>query len=90
MWSYFFFEKARIFQLRVNLSPLRSRKKRHKLVDTPSEICICDQGIEGISHLLFSCPIYATQRTNPTVSVIEILQRNNLNHLANNSELYLY
>ena len=79
-----------IFQLRVNLSPLRSHKKRHKFPDTPSEICVCNLDIENIRHFLFECPYYATQRVTLAVSVIDILLRNNLNHLGNQSELYLY
>ena len=31
-----------LFQLRVNLSPLRSHKRRHNFSDTPSEICECN------------------------------------------------
>ena len=35
-----------LFQLRVNLSPLRSHKRRHNFSDTPSETCECNLGIE--------------------------------------------
>ena len=31
-----------LFQLRVNLSPLRSHKMRHNFSDTPSETCECN------------------------------------------------
>ena len=37
------------FQLKVNLSPLRSHKRRHKFSDTP-ETCECNLGIEDIRH----------------------------------------
>ena len=50
-----------LFQLRVNLSPLRSHKKRHNFSDTPSETCECNLGIEDIRHFLFECPFYAIQ-----------------------------
>ena len=50
----------------------------------------CNQNIEDTSHFLFECPRYATQRANLAVKVIDILQRNNLNHLGNQLELYLY
>ena len=43
-----------LFQLRMNLSPLRSHKKHHNFADTPSDICACNQGIEDtrvISYL---------------------------------------
>ena len=35
-----------LFQLRASLSPLRSLKRCHNFIDTPSEICCCTQGIE--------------------------------------------
>ena len=65
-----------LFQLRVNLSPLRSHKRRHNFIDTPSDTCLCNQGIEDSSHFLFTCPIYAAQRATLAVSVITILQKN--------------
>ena len=79
-----------LFQLRVSLSPLRSHKRQHNFMDTPSEICLCNRGIEDTSHFLFSCLFYATQRTILAASVISILQKYNLNHLGNDSQLYLY
>ena len=39
-----------LFQLRVNLSPLRSHKRLHNFPDTPSESCECNLGIEDIRH----------------------------------------
>ena len=41
-----------IFQLRMNLSPLRSHKKHHNFADTPSDICQCNQGIEDTRHFI--------------------------------------
>ena len=79
-----------LFQLRVNLSPLRSHKKRHNFSDTPFETCECNLGIEDNRHFLFECPFYAIQRVILAVNVIDILQRKNLNHLRNHPELYLY
>ena len=79
-----------LFQLRVILSPLRSHKWRHNFADTPSEICRCNQGIEDTNHFLFSCPDYATPRATLSANVINILQKNNLNYLGNQSQLYLY
>ena len=79
-----------LFQLRVGLSPLRSHKKRHNFIDTPSENCNCNQSVESTSHFLFECPIFATQRVTLAVSVIGILLRNNLNHLSNDLLVYLY
>ena len=79
-----------LFQLRVGLSSLNYHKKRHKFPDTPSEKCLCNQGSEDTNHFLFSCLFYATQRATLASSVIEILQKYNLNRLGNQSELYLY
>ena len=79
-----------LFQLRVGLSPLRSHKKRHNFIDTPSETCLCNQDVENVSHFLFECPFHATQRVTLAGSVIEILLRNNLNHLGNELRVYLY
>ena len=39
-----------LFQLRVNLSQLRSHKMRHNFSDTPSEICECNLCAEDIRH----------------------------------------
>ena len=79
-----------LFQLRVNLSPLGSHKRRHNFSDTPFETCECNLGIEDNRHFLFECPFYAIQRVTLAVNVIDILQRKNLNHLGNHPELYLY
>ena len=79
-----------LFQLRLSLSPLRSHKFRHNFTDTPSEICRCNQGIEHTNHFFFSCPNYVTPRATLKSSVINILQKNNLNYLGNHSQLYLY
>ena len=79
-----------LFQLRVNLSPLRSHKRRHNFSDTPSKTCECNLGIEDIRHFLFECPFYAIQRVTLAVNVIDILQWKNLSHLGNQPDLYLY
>ena len=51
-----------IFQLRLNLSPLRSHKWRHNFLDTSSEFCQCAQGVEDTEHFLFLCPLFDNQR----------------------------
>ena len=38
----------------------------------------------------FVCPLFAAQGATLASSVIEILQKYNLNHLGNQSNLYLY
>ena len=79
-----------LFQLLVGLNLLRNQKRRYNFADTSSGICECNQDIEDTSHFLFECPRYATQRANLAVKVIDISQRNNLSHLGNQLELYLY
>ena len=74
----------------MGLSSLRYHKKHHNFIDTPSDKCFCDNGIEDTNHFFFSCLFYATQRATLASSVIEILQKYNLNNLGNQSELYLY
>ena len=74
----------------MNLSPLRNQKRRHNFGDALSEICECNQDIEYTNPFLFTCPRFANYTANLAVTVIEILRRNNLNHLGNQVELYLY
>ena len=79
-----------LFQLRVGLSPLRSHKSHHNFIDTPSDICQCNQDAEDANHFLFFCPLYIPQRATLKASVNEILLQYNLNHLENHLQLYLY
>ena len=79
-----------LFYLRVGLSPLRSHKNRHGFLDTPVDDCLCNRGIEDTNHFLFLCSLYAVQRATLIASVTAILQRYNLETLANQSHLYLY
>ena len=79
-----------IFYLRVGLSPLRSHKKCHGFIDTPSEICICNDGIENTNHFLFVCCIFTNQRVNLMQNVSRILQKYDLANLLNQSNLFLY
>ena len=80
-----------IFQLRLGLSPLRSHKKHHNFAVTPSDKCLCKQGIESTRHYLLSCPYYETHRTVLLNQVNDILLRNNINFPENQTtNLYLY
>ena len=51
-----------LFELRVGLSFLRSHKKQHHFLDTPSDICLCKQGIEDTRHFILSCSFYTIHR----------------------------
>ena len=62
-----------LFQLRLGLSHLRSHKKRYGFEDTPSDICLCNLGIEDTRHFLLSCPFYTSKREIMVSSVSEIL-----------------
>ena len=79
-----------LFQLRLNLSTLRSHQRRHNFSDTPFETCRCKLGLEDNRHFWFEWPFSAIQRVTLAGNVIDILQRKNLNHLGNHPELYLY
>ena len=79
-----------IFQLRVGLSSLKSHKKRHNFVDTPDDRCDCHGTHEDTFHFLFTCPLYANQRVVLLNSVSNVLIMNNLEHLSERVELYLY
>ena len=53
-----------LFQLREGLSPLRSRKSYHNFIDTPSDICQCNQGAEDTNHLLFFLSLIYSSKSN--------------------------
>ena len=77
-----------LFQLRLSLSPLRIHKSHHNFVDTPCDLCDCNQGIEDTRHFLLS--FYVTQRVDLLTRVNEILQKYKLDHLGNQFKLYVY
>ena len=79
-----------LFQLRVGLSRLRYHKKRHKFADTPTDTCLCNNGIEDTHHYLLKCPFYRTQREFLTSTIENILRKNKLNVPMNSDDLYLY
>jgi len=79
-----------LFQMRTELSPLKSHKHRHNFRDTPTDLCNCLQGIEDNKHFLFYCLQFATQRAAMAINVMNILLRNNLGELANEVDFYLY
>ena len=79
-----------LFQLRTGLSPLRSHKYRHNFLDTPTEICSCNQGVETTNHFLFECLDFAIPRVDLAVDTTNILRKYNLLNLANNVDFYLY
>ena len=79
-----------LFYLTVGLSPLRSHNNCHGFVDTLSDKCLCKHGIDDTNHFLFSCSFFTIQSASLRASVVEILQKYNLNNSINNLRLYLY
>ena len=79
-----------LFQLKLSLSPLRSHKFHHNFIDTPSDNCHCNQGVDDTRHFLLACPLYVTQRVNLLTRINEILQKYKLDHLGDQLNLYLY
>ena len=59
-------------------------------MDTPLAICLCHRGLEDTNHFLLVCPLYAVQRVPLITRVTAILQKYNLENLANQFKLYLY
>ena len=77
-----------LFQLGVGLSSLRYHKNVN-FIDTRSDKCFCNQGIEDTNHFLF-LSFFPTQRAALAINVIAILQIYDLTHLGNQSHMYLY
>ena len=77
-----------LFQLRVGLSRLRSHKKRHNFADTPSDLCLCKNGVEDTHHYLFNCPFFASHRKALLSTVENVVRDKNLN--VNSVDLLLY
>ena len=79
-----------LFQLRVDLSSLRYHKKCHNFLGTPSDKCLCNQGIEDTNHFLLLCPFLLLEEQSFVVNVIANLQKHGLTHLGNQSHPHLY
>ena len=79
----------RLFQLSLGLSPLRSHKKRHNFLDTPSDKCLCREGVENTSHFFLSCPFYTIHREILLKTVSDILTNNNIES-ENLLSIFLY
>ena len=80
-----------LFQLRVGLSPLRYHKKAYGFDDTPSDICLCNDGVEDTLHYLFQCSLYTNHRTSLISNVEEILSDNDISLINTNVvDTFLY
>ena len=78
-----------LFQLRVGLSHLRHHKKRHKFADTPSDKCLCKNGVEDTHHFLITCTFYTRHRNVLLACVETVLQKYDLD-VTNLVEVLLY
>ena len=79
-----------LFQLRLGLSPLRHHKKKHNFADTPSDICLCNTGIETTAHFLVKCIFHNSKQLVLAQNVIPLLTANNFAFSQNDIQLYLY
>ena len=79
-----------LFQLRVGLSPLKYHKWKHNFIDTPSDSCSCNTGVENTRHFLLECPLFDIQRIHLMTNVRSILQKYNLENKENDPNFYLY
>ena len=65
-----------IYQLRVELSALKSHKKAHNFLDTFDDNCSCSNGSENTVHFLLKCFHFVNHRVKLLNTVLPII----LNH----------
>ena len=68
---------------------MRSHKKRHNFVDTPTDKCLCKKGIEDTHHFLLVCPFYNSHRDILFASVRTVLQKHEIT-ITNFTQILLY
>ena len=73
---------AMLTQLRVGLSALNLHKFRHDFKDAIHSMCLINNGIEDMEHVLLSCPLYDVQRHDLLGTVSAILLSEGLSNLA--------
>ena len=80
-----------IFQLRVGLSHLRAHKKRHKFIDTPSDLCHCLKSSETTEHFLLECSLFDTHRRD-LINLLENISFTRMENISpkNKVQLLLY
>ena len=79
-----------IFQLRVGLSLLKSHKKSHNFIDTPSDWCECNSAPENTYHYLLQCHLFHFPRIELINSITSIVSPYNLIDVIDNQVIYLY
>ena len=84
----------KLFQLRVGLTQLKSHRKNHNFLDTPSDLCICNFESENTELFFCRCPLFSIPRLILVDTVSNILSQKNI-HLTNLNmkdlvKIYLY
>ena len=79
-----------IFQLRVGLSLLKSHKKSHNFIDTPSDWCECNSPPDNKYHYLLQCHLFHFPRIELINSITSIVSPYNLIDVIDNQMIYLY
>ena len=64
--------------------------KRDNFLDTPSEICDCQEAPEDLHHFLFNCNQFEVPRHELLSDVLDTLRKYNLSGLFENPRIYLY
>ena len=78
-----------IFQLRVGLRLLKSQKKCHNFIDTPSDWGECNSAPENTYYLL-QCHLFHFPRIELINSITSIVSPYNLIDVIDNQVIYLY
>ena len=68
-----------IFQLRLELSPLKCHKKRHNFADTENDSCSCSNSSETTYHFFLICPRYNAIRLTLFDRIKSVLYPRNIN-----------
>ena len=76
-----------IFQLRVGLRLLKSHKKSHNFIDTPSDWCECNSASENTYHYLLQFLLFHFPRIELINSIVSPY---NLIDVIDNQVIYLY
>ena len=81
-----------LFQLRVNLSPLKHHKYSHHFFDTPNGQCLCNFGIETTCHFLLKCCLFTRPREVLLAKVNPILLAHDMSQANDDflTEILLY
>ena len=81
-----------LFRLRVGLSSLKSHKRAHHFLDTPSDLCDCGEEPEDVKHYFLACKAYDEYRDTMLISVRNSLSSKNIiaNSNAHLASILLY